>query len=119
MAENSGFHPSSHALSFLGPSSGGGGGGGFSLANFLGGNDGSNTIDLLGLGANAFFGNKALGIEEDKLDVLQNNARNAASAQNFSLANQLALQRATTTVGTPEHQQVLDAQANGTYQAVS
>jgi hypothetical protein len=112
-------------LSMSGPSSLGVGSNGFSLPDFSsmfsGISDfiGSDTFaNLGGLGSLALQGyglNKSLGLQQGQLDLLRGQENRAATAQNLSTQNSLALALQTTTPGTPEHAQVQAAIANGDF----
>ena len=96
---------------------GGGGGGFFSgLSNFLNSNSFGNIMDLGSLALNTYGLNKSLGIAEDQLGILQDQENRAATAQNYQTGNSLAMALQMTTPGTPEHERVKQAIAQGTYQ---
>lgn len=73
---------------------------------------------LLGLGAtlgNLYGMNKSLGIAEDQLGIMKDQENRAATAQNFQTGNSLAMALQMTTPGTPEHERIKQAMAQGTY----
>lgn len=97
---------------------GSGGGSGFlsGLSNFMSGPGFSNVMDLGSLALNAYGLNQSLDIADQQLGILQDQENRAATAQNFQTGNSLAMALQMTTPGTPEHERVKQAMANGTYQ---
>lgn len=105
----------------LGGLSKGGGGFGFldslkNFGNFLGGKGGQGFLDLGSLALNTYGLDKSLGFAEDQLGILKDQEDRAATAQNFQTGNQLSLALQTTTPGTPEHERIKQAIAQGQFQ---
>jgi hypothetical protein len=105
-----------------GLSAGGGGfleglkGFGSSLNNFMGGKSFGNAMDLGGLALSGYGLKKSLGFAEDQLGILKEQENRAATAQNQQSGNALSLALQTTTPGTPEHERIKQALAQGTFQ---
>jgi len=91
-------------------------GGGRGLFDFMGSKNFGNFMDLGSLALNAYGMNKSLGFAEDQLGLMKDQENRAATAQNFSTGNSLAMALQATTPGTPEHERVKQAIAQGSYQ---
>lgn len=117
----SGFGPGSGVSGFGGPSSIFKTGGSNildslkSLGGFFGSESGQGLLGLGSLGLQGFGLNKALGFQEDQLGLLQDQENRAATAQNLQTGNSLSLALQTTTPGTPEHERIKQAIADGSF----
>ena len=100
------------------PFNGGGAGGGFwgGVNNFLQSDALPGAVGLGSLALNAYGLNKSLGFAEDQLGIMKDQENRAATAQNYNTGNSLAMALQRTTPGTPEHERVKQAMAQGTYQ---
>jgi len=85
------------------------------FGDFLGSKGGQGLLDFGSLGLGAFGLNKALGFQEDQLGILKEQENRAATAQNFQTGNSLSLALQTTTPGTPEHERIKQAIADGSF----
>jgi len=85
------------------------------IGGFLGGEGGQGFMDLASLGLGAFGLNKSLGFQEDQLGILKDQENRAATAQNLQTGNSLSLALQTTTPGTPEHERIKQAMADGSF----
>lgn len=110
----SGINLSAQPFKF-GNSSGGFGGFLDSFNSFMGGDTFKNLSSLGSLGLGAFGLKNSLDIQGQQMDLLQSQENRATTAQNFQTGNSLALQLATTTPGTPEHERIKQAIADGSF----
>ena len=85
------------------------------FGDFLGGDPGQGLLGLGSLALQGFGLNKSLGLAEDQLDILQAQEGRATTAQNFNTGNSLSLALQTTTPGTPEHERIKQAIAEGQF----
>lgn len=95
---------------------GGLGGFGSGFMNFINSPGFSNIMDLGSLALNTYGLNKSLGFAEDQLGILKDQENRASTAQNFQTGNSLAMALQMTTPGTPEHERIKQAIAQGTFQ---
>jgi len=102
----------------------GGGGGGFwsglgkgigSIGNFMGSQAGQGLFSLAGMGANLYGMNKTFDFMDDQMGLMQTQEDRAAKAQQLDTGNSLSLALQTTTPGTPEHERIKAAIAEGTF----
>ena len=85
------------------------------FGDFFGSESGQGLLGLGSLGLQGFGLNKALDFQKDQLGLLQQQEGRAATAQNFQTGNQLSLALQTTTPGTPEHERIKAAIAEGSF----
>ena len=102
---------------------GGFGGGGFSFGDafkgfgdFLGSESFGNLGKLGGLALQGYGLNRSLDIQQDQLGLQQDQENRAATAQNFQTGNSLSLALQTTRPGTPEHERIKQAIAQGSFE---
>lgn len=85
------------------------------FGDFLGSQSGQGLLGLGSLGLQGFGLNKALDFQNDQLGLLQDQENRAATAQNLQTGNSLSLALQTTTPGTPEHERIKQAIADGSF----
>jgi len=85
------------------------------LGSFLSGPGFDKTLDLGSLALNAYGLNKSLGFADKQLGILEDQENRAATAQNYQTNQSLAMALQMTNPGSPEHERVKQAIAQGTY----
>jgi len=88
---------------------------GKSLGNFMGSQAGEGLFSLAGMGAGLYGMNKSFDLAENQLGIMHDQEDRAAKAQQLQTGNQLSLALQTTTPGTPEHERIKAAIAEGQF----
>jgi hypothetical protein len=85
------------------------------FGDFLGSDAGQGLLGLGSLGLQGFGLSKSLDFQNDQLGLLKDQENRAATAQNLTTGNSLSLALQTTTPGTPEHERIKSAIADGSF----
>ena len=85
------------------------------VGGFMGSPSGQGLISLAGMGANLYGMDKTFGFMDDQMALMQEQENRAAKSQQLDTGNSLSLALQTTTPGTPEHERIKAAIAQGTF----
>ena len=83
--------------------------------NFMNSDTFNNFSKLGSLGLGVFGLKQGIDFQNDQLGILKDQENRAATAQNLQTGNSLSLALQTTTPGTPEHERIKQAIADGSF----